>query len=147
MPKMCIPIPWTMLCFYLGIEHFSFHIPILPLLCRHMQCISASCSYVGSHCIPHPQSPPALLWDMISPSSLLCSLHVLCLTKRECGKWPLPHPSVCFCPSPCAPAFLLTLLKAEVPGAPGQGDHVVRSPCAAENRLSMPYESNREIVL
>lgn len=60
---------------------------------------------------------------------------------------PFPHPSVCFCPSPCAPALLLALLKAEVSGAPGQGDHVVRSPCAAENRLSMPYESNRELVL
>jgi len=40
MPKMCTQIPWTMLCFYLGIEHLSFHIPIFAFLCRHMKCIS-----------------------------------------------------------------------------------------------------------
>lgn len=40
MPKMCIQIPWTMLCFYLGIEHLSFHTPVFPFLRRHMKCIS-----------------------------------------------------------------------------------------------------------
>ena len=78
---MCIQNPWTMLCFYWGIEHF----PVRPRsshflvgTCYRVHLL-ASCSCTGHHCTAHSQCLPALLQDMISPGSVPHLLHILCL--------------------------------------------------------------------
>ena len=78
---MCIQRPWTMLCFYWGIERF----PVRPrsthflVETRYGEHVLASCSCIGHRCTAHSQRRPALLQDVISPGSVPHLRHILCL--------------------------------------------------------------------
>ena len=66
MPKMCIQSPWTMLCFYLGIDcqtPFS-HFLVETWYRVHLL---ASCWCAGHHCTAHSQCLPALsrTWSLL----------------------------------------------------------------------------------
>ena len=79
---MCIQSPWTMLCFYWGIERFpvrprSSHFLVETPYGVH---VLASCSCIGHHCTAHSQRRPALLQDVSSPGSVPHLCHILCLT-------------------------------------------------------------------
>lgn len=119
MPKMCIQVPWTMLCFYLGIELFFTY------LSSHffVDTWNASLSFLLLHRTPlHTPSPEpagsALRHDF---SWLSSSLYILHLTGRMVNATPrLFDLLLSFSWYPC---LQLTLLKAKVSGAQGQRDH------------------------
>ena len=83
---MCIQSPWTMLCFYWGIECFPVrpHSSHFLVETRYGAHLLASCSCTAHlctahRCTAHSQCPPALLQNMISSGSVLHLLHILCL--------------------------------------------------------------------
>lgn len=75
----CIQSSWTVLYFYLGIEHFPFHTPIFPFFHRSMVW-SASLGFlllrrVPLHTHPSAYQPCCRTWFLLALSSLTSRLE------------------------------------------------------------------------